>query len=222
MVAERRHCFFIKNWHDGFKALWDGRTSVDGFHALPLMRDIGLATGMEDWFSADVVVRMSDYVSQMLIGDRTRNLLDLETGWNGREFFNNRVFAVEGIRNGILGALETNQDGRRQVELLTTRLDEPDRQKRDAAEAFVVKVLSESHMYKVYHNSTGGLPALGDLIKLPEFRDADHRPGTFGEMLRYGSVHWEQTRAVERLIPEDTGEELIRAGVTKPANHVSS
>ncbi|PKS13394.1 hypothetical protein jhhlp_000165 [Lomentospora prolificans] len=216
MLAARKECVFIKNWHNSYKALWAGRTNATGFHTLPLVQEIGVADGMADWNFQDKVLHMSDYVAQMLMGDRTRNLLDVSTGWNGREFWENKVYMVEGIYNGILGAIRTDYDGLKQVELFTTPLDELDPVKRQAAENFVVEVLESSHMYKVYHNSAGGLPALGDLVKKEEFRDADHRPGTFGEMYRYGTVHWESTREVERLSPQPSDERLIRATPTEP------
>ncbi|KAI1413153.1 hypothetical protein F5Y13DRAFT_161703 [Hypoxylon sp. FL1857] len=216
MLAARKGCIFIKNWHNGYKELWKGRTNAEGFHELPLIQDIGLAEGMADWNFEDKVRQMSDYVAHMLIADRTRNLLDLETGWNGREFFENKVFMVEGILNGVLGAIKTDYDGHKQVELFTTPLDEKDAAKRQAAEYFVIEMLEKSHMYKVYHNSAGGLPALGDLIKKEGFRDADHRPGTFGELYRHGTVYWESTRGVERLMPQLADEELIRATPTTP------
>ncbi|KAI0837676.1 hypothetical protein F5Y06DRAFT_297536 [Hypoxylon sp. FL0890] len=217
MLAARKGCIFIRNWHNGYKSLWKGRTNANGFHKLPLVQDIGLAEGMADWHFEDKVREMSDYVAHMLIADRTRNLLDLETGWDGRKFFENKVFMVEGILNGVLGAIKTDYDGHKQVELFTTPLNETDAIKRQRAEAFVIEMLEKSHMYKVYHNSAGGLPALGDLVKKEGFRDADHRPGTFGELYRYGTVHWEPTREVERLIPQPTDEELIWATPTTPA-----
>jgi hypothetical protein len=215
MLAARKGCTFIENWHNSYKALWHDRTNAEGFHALPLVQDIGLAEGMADWDFQDKIQGMSDYVAQMLMGDRTRNLLDVSTGWNGREFFNNKVFMVEGIYNGVLGAIRTDFDGYKQIELLTTPINDPDVEKRQAAEAFVIEMLEKSHMYKVYHNSAGGLPALGDLIKKEGFRDADHRPGTFSEMYRYGTVHWESTRKVECLAPQQTEDHLIRATPTR-------
>lgn len=210
MLGARKGCTFIKNWHDGYKELWKGRRNVKDFHKLPLVEDIGLADGMADWGMEDQVKEMSDYVAQMLIGDRTRNLLDVSTGWNGREFFENKAFMVEGIRNGILGAIRTNYDGYKQVDLFTTRLDEPNLEKRQEAEDFVVEMLENSHMYKVYHNSAGETPALGDLVKKKELLDATHRPGTFGELYRYGTVHWRSTREVEGLKPEMNDDEMIR------------
>ncbi|RYP24848.1 hypothetical protein DL767_008540 [Monosporascus sp. MG133] len=217
MLGARKGCVFIKNWHNCYKELWKGRTNADGFRKLPLVQDIGLAKGMADWNFPGKIRKMSDYVAHMLIADRTRNLLDASTGWDGQEFFENKVFMVEGICNGILGAPRTGLGGHKQVELFTTPLDEPDTEKGQAAEDFVLEMLEKSHIYKVYHNSAGGLPALGDLIKKEGLRDVDHRPATFGEMYRSGTVHWESTHEVERLTPQSTGEELIRATPTKPA-----
>ncbi|RYO76952.1 hypothetical protein DL766_007468 [Monosporascus sp. MC13-8B] len=108
---------------------------------------------------------MSDYVTHMLFADRTKNLFNATTGWDGPEFFENKVFMVEGVYNGVLGAIRTNFDGHKQVELFTTPLDDPDTEKRQAAEDFVIEMLGRSYIYKVYHNSAGGLPALGDLVK---------------------------------------------------------
>ncbi|GAP92517.1 putative capsule polysaccharide biosynthesis protein [Rosellinia necatrix] len=218
MMAARKGCVFVRSWHASYAALWrGGRTNCAGFHASPLVRDIGIADGMLDGDFRDRVHEMSDYVAQMLLGDRTRNLLDVGTGWSGRAFWERHVFMVEGIVNGILGSIRTGHDGRRQAELFTTPLDDPDDGRRAAAEAFVVDMLENSHMYKVYHNPAGGLPALGDVIKRDGFRDADHRPGTYGELYRYGTVHWESTRGVERLVPQPTTDKLIRATPTTPA-----
>jgi hypothetical protein len=83
----------------------------------------------------------------------------------------------------------------------------------------VVEMLERSHMYKVYHNSAGEEPALGDLVKREGLWDAIHRPGTFGELYRYGTVHWEPTREVECLVPQSIDDELIRATPTTPSTH---
>lgn len=217
MVAARKGSLFIRNWHNGYKELWKGRTNEHGFYKHPLVQEIGIADGMADWHFEDKVLMMSDYVAQMLIGDRTRNLLDVETGWNGREVFEKRAFMVEGIQNGFLGAIKTDYDGAKQVDYFTTRLDEPCLEKRAAAEKFVIDMLENTHMYKVYHNSAGGLPALGDMIKREGLKDADHRPGTYGELYRYGTVHWRSKRQVDQLSPPPSEEELIRATPTTTA-----
>ena len=80
MLAARKGCVFIRNWHYSYKELWKGRTHAEGFYKLPLIQDIGLAEGMAEWDYEDKIQEMSDYVAHMLIGDCTRNLLDVGTG----------------------------------------------------------------------------------------------------------------------------------------------
>lgn len=217
MIAARKGSVFIKNWHNGYKQLWKDRINEHGFHKHPLIQEIGLADGLAAPPFDGKIDEISDYVAQMLIGDRTRNLLDVETGWNGREVFENKAFLIEGVKNGFLGILKTNYDSAKQVELFTTPLNEPCMEKRAAAEAFVVDMLENSHMFKVYHNSGGGPPALGDLLKTEELKDADHRPGTFGELYRYGTVHWRSKRPVEQIFPPPNEDVLIEGTPTTPA-----
>lgn len=209
MLAARKGCDFIKYWHLGYKELWRGRTNEVGFHRHPLIRDIGLADGLIDHFGLEHVEAMSDYVAHMLIGDRLRHLVDTKAGWNGHDFFTNKVFKVQGVPNGVLGAVLTDFCGQRQADLFTTRLDEPDEEKRLDAEKFVVEVLEKSNMYKLYHNSAGTLPALGDIIKRDGWRDATQRPGTFGALYRYGCIHWRSTKAVEESVPFGEGLPLV-------------
>ncbi|KAM0355201.1 hypothetical protein ACHAPU_001067 [Fusarium lateritium] len=220
MFAARKGCEFLKKWHEGYLKLWEGRTNADGFHEHPLIQEIGLAQGLANPENENQVKFMTDYVAQMVIGDRTKNLLDVTDGWNGREFWEKKVYQVEGIQNGILGALRTNLDGQKQADYFTTRLDEPDLEKRAAAEEFALEMLEHSVMYKVWHNSMGDNPALGDLVKKKGNEDITHRPGTFGELYRYGTVHWESTRVIKRLEPkrgEDLQDQLIQGTPTMTA-----
>lgn len=53
-------------------------------------------------------------------------------------------------------------------------------------------------------------PACGVLLDLPENLGKDCEPGTFGELLRYGSVHFEQTRGkINYLEPERPAPNMI-------------
>ncbi|KAF4446208.1 hypothetical protein F53441_10184 [Fusarium austroafricanum] len=222
VLAARKHCEFIKKWHEGYKELWIGRTNVDGFHKHPLISEIGLAEGMANPEDESQIYFMTDYVSQMVLADRIRNLVDVTDGWNGREFWETKVFMVEGIQNGILGALKTSLNGHKQADLFGTHLDEPDLEKRAEAEAFMVEMLEKSYIYKLYHNSMGSLPALGDLVKKKEYHDITYRPGTFGELYRHGTIHWESTRKIERLTPQRNGDALIYGTPTRTAAQIAS
>jgi hypothetical protein len=56
-------------------------------------------------------------------------------------------------------------------------------------------------------------PTLGDLLDQPESHDGDTRPGTFGELLRYGIVYFKQTRAVKPMPVAPKTENVIHAGL---------
>jgi hypothetical protein len=64
------------------------------------------------------------------------------------------------------------------------------------AERTAWRLLTDSTMQKITHGKelTHTLQC-GALMDLPENEGMDAEPGTFGELLRYGSVHLEQTRA---------------------------
>ena len=219
-IAARKGCVFIKRWHNSYKELWRGGvTNADGFWKHPLIQEIGLAEGMEDWNCAGQVQEISDYLAHMLLGDRTRNLLDEETGWNGQEYFRNKVLKVNGLNNDFLAASRTGYDGEKQAAFLTTPLNETDAEKRQAAEDFVVEMLEDSHMYKVYH-SASKIPALGDVIKMKGRGDVDHRVGTFGELYRYGTVRWKSRRAVELAVQPEGEERSIRGTPTMTEKEV--
>jgi hypothetical protein len=53
---------------------------------------------------------------------------------------------------------------------------------------------------------------LSELLDRPENHDADNKAGTFGELLGYGIVHFQQTRTIKHVsIPPNT-EDTIQAG----------
>lgn len=101
--------------------------------------------------------------------------------------------------------------------VLATRLDAPPESGEfQKAQKVVWTLLANSRMEKVTH--AGGLlktPALGALWELPENVNKDREPGTFAELLRYGSVHFEQTKRVvkEVKIQRPAGELIMKKGI---------
>lgn len=56
-------------------------------------------------------------------------------------------------------------------------------------------------------------PALGTLWDLTENEGKDVEEGTFAELLRYGALHFQQTREeIEKVEPEESGF-VIRKGL---------
>jgi len=97
-----------------------------------------------------------------------------------------------------------------------------DPNKRDAeyekAKDVVWKMLAQSVLQKITHGKglTHSLHC-GTLLDMPENEGKDAEPGTFGELLSYGSVHFDQTRDMEYIAaPVVEAEVVISKGVLEP------
>ena len=102
--------------------------------------------------------------------------------------------------------------------VFTTRRDaDPDSEDYKLAYSTAWKLLTESSMQKITHGK--GLTTdihCGYLLDRNEGSDSE--PGTFGELLRYGSVHFEQTReSIEYVDAHKVeGEKVIHKGLLEP------
>lgn len=76
-------------------------------------------------------------------------------------------------------------------------MGDPDSEKYKKAVYLIWEMLANVSMWKLPH--THGLTnpvQLGTLVDLPENEGKDAAPGTFGELLRYGTVHLRQVRGL--------------------------
>ena len=99
--------------------------------------------------------------------------------------------------------------------MLATRLDaDPDSPQYKKAYRTVWRLLTGSSMQKITHgkNLTKGV-ALGVLWDLKENEGVDVREGTFAELLRYGSVRFEQVGREVRYVEAERPEFRIRKGL---------
>lgn len=104
---------------------------------------------------------------------------------------NSADFKISRAAEGVVG-----YKGQDLFNVFTTRLDaDPGSEEYKLAEKTTWRLLSESSLQKITHgkNITYSIHC-GALMDLPENEGKDQEPGTFGELLRYGSVHLEQTR----------------------------
>jgi hypothetical protein len=93
---------------------------------------------------------------------------------------------------------------------LATRTDaDPDSKEYKLAYKAVWGMLTRASMEKVTH-AKGMLktPQLGSLWDMKENEGKDIEPGTFAELLRYGSLHFQQTRETISFLELDTGHVL--------------
>ena len=99
--------------------------------------------------------------------------------------------------------------------MLATRLDaDPDSPQYKKAYRTVWRLLTGSSMQKITHgkNLTKGV-ALGVLWDLKENEGVDAKEGTFAELLRYGSVRFEQVAREVRYVEAERPEFRIRKGL---------
>ncbi|KAI1132847.1 capsular polysaccharide synthesis protein-domain-containing protein [Nemania abortiva] len=224
-IAAKRGNPFIKRWHDIYMALWQGgATNAQGFHKHPLLRHLPLLCPPVDKYNCPSLGTMmeafSDYMAAFMCFERLRKLIDPSDGFNGPEYFSNHMLLFPAIRETYYFQQQTNWSGSRQFELLTAKRTGEGVVKDEnwrAAEIFVADALANTSTMKLSHGPPGALDSfLADLWDSEEHQEKDNVEGTFAAYLRYGSVHFEQTR---KMVPVKMGwpaEEVLACGVLEP------
>ncbi|KGQ01910.1 hypothetical protein PAAG_11300 [Paracoccidioides lutzii Pb01] len=94
-------------------------------------------------------------------------------------------------------------------------LTHPESPEYKTAYQLVWHVLTSGSMQKVSHAKPLSLiPALGYLWD--DNRGSDCKPGTFADLLRYGSVHFEQTRRTASIVQIEKPKDTMKKGVLEP------
>ena len=219
-IAARKGNGFVKRWHDIFLRVWEGRTDTSGVHAHPLLRHLpGYRPPVEKLSATDLTVSYGsflDYLAQNLCFERLRHSKDPSDGWDGPDYFENKIFFMDAMQEVYYAQKLTMWDGQVQFDLLATpREGGSDDELRKKAEAFVEDVMANSCTMKLSHGLPSGKEYLAALWDKPENHEADIRPGSFGEYLRYGSVHFEQKRPLNRFVMPPDNDEVLIGGVTE-------
>ncbi|TGJ75552.1 hypothetical protein E0Z10_g10981 [Xylaria hypoxylon] len=224
-VAAKRKNPFIKRWHDIYLALWEeGVTNAQGFHKHPLLRHLPLFCPPVDKLNCPnlnvMMEAFSDYMAAFMCFDRLRKLIDPADGFNGPEYYSKHMLLFPALQETYYFQQQTNWSGTRQFELLAARRTGEGVVKDEgwqAAENFVIDALANTSTMKLSHGPPGALDSfLADLWDSKEHQEKDNIDDTFAAYLRYGSVHFEQTRA---MIPMKMGwptEEVLICGVLEP------
>ena len=189
---------FLKYWHSIFCALWEDQTSCSGMSSSTLLASFpqwSVTSIYQTTLGADVTHETyNDYLAHMVASNRLVHIIDPDTGFNGPEYWNTKIrfFGVEQVYplheafTGAAGFSERRQfelyELRRELDLLK-RMEDPEQME---AERFVEGTLETAVLKKmtkgVYQKPT--LASIWDVCG-----DADARPGTWGEYLRWGCVH---------------------------------
>ena len=216
-IATKKGNGFIKRWHDVYLEMWKDRTDCIGLHDHPLVRDVEInlpSDAREALFGHDMGL-FHDYVSHFLAFKRVRMLEDPSDNFNGLEYWQRHAYLLSTWET-FLHQRILHFNGQRQFDLFSLPREGllPGDRNQDA-ESLVNTLLACSSTMKLSHGlKKSKLILLAKLWDLPENEDADIKPGTFAAYLRWGSEHLEQTRVIEPLPVNCTGN-MIKAGVTE-------
>jgi hypothetical protein len=187
--------------HDLFVHLWKGCEDFTGIIQSPLitfMQDFKFSEAEARGYKWDFKVdgnTLMGYIGQCLAWIRLTWLQEPE-GFDGVDYWAKKILLFDsGLENWAAEQI-VGYKGEDLFKVFTTKRDaDPQSEDYKKASETAWRLLTRSTMQKITHGK--GLTHsvhCGALMDLPENVGKDQEPGTFGELLRYGSVHFEQTR----------------------------
>lgn len=175
------------------------------------------AGGFHWQFKVDPLTVMG-YIGQVLAWMRVCMLEEPNGGFDGAEYYEKKVLLFDSLTEDWGAEATIGFFGQDLFDVLATRLDaDPTSPQYQKAHKTIWRLLTKSSMQKITHgkNLTQD-PALGILWDREENEGADKAPGTFAELLRYGSVHFEQERKAIDYVEAKKPERIIKKGLLEP------
>lgn len=136
------------------------------------------------------------YIGQCVAWIRLTWLQEPNGGFDGVDYWAKKVLLFDVGSEDWAAEQIVGYKGEDLFKVFTTKRDvDTESETYKKAEETAWRLLTKSTMQKITHGKglTHSVHA-GVLFELPENEGSDQIPGTFGELLRYGSVHFEQTR----------------------------
>lgn len=203
-IASRKGNGMVKRWHDVYYKLWEGKTSADGFYKHPLLAHLPPLEVQIDKLGCPPLLlpndALGDYLSHFLAFERLHHLKDPSDGFDGADYFANKIFLLMAADQLYYAQRITGWDGRKQYNMLATKVSSsPTTEGYAEAKNFVDSVLKNSVMMKLSHGPPCGLENLASIWDEEQHADDDIAEDTFAAYLRYGSVHWQQTAPVSPI-----------------------
>ncbi|KAJ0275887.1 hypothetical protein COL940_008594 [Colletotrichum noveboracense] len=219
-IGSRKGDPFIKHWHDLFMTLWKDRTSAEGLFAHPLMdhaKDIDMAEFEARGFAWNwdtPIPQVLEYVAQIMCWMRISTLQEPNGGFDGVEYYGTKVLLFDALWEDWPAEAMIGWNGEELFDLLNTKLDaDPESEAYQKAYKTVWYLMTSSTMQKV--TRAGGMTstkALGALWDMKENEEKDRETGTFAELMRYGSVHFQHNQE-PKYVPAKGPGNIIRKGV---------
>lgn len=204
--------------------LWKGRHNHEGIIQHPLVA-FALQNTLNDAeqakFHWDFKVEpqtVFEYISQVLSWMRLCMVEDAGDGFNGTEYWEKKVLVWSSLEESWAAEATIGFGGAVLYNALATKLDAPkDSEEYKTAYKCVWRLLTKSSLQKITHGkSLTKTPALGAIWEEEGNLDNDHEHGTFAELLRYGTIHFEQTRDSIHYLKAPPPVETLKKGLYEP------
>lgn len=159
-----------------------------------------------------------EYIGQVLAWLRLCMLEEPNDRFNGAEYYENKVLLFDSLSEDWGAEATIGFSGQDLFDVLATKRDaDPESKEFRTAHKTIWRLLTRSSMQKITHgkNLTKS-PALGILWDMKENEGKDVAPGTFAELLRYGSVRYEQEREEIEYVKAQKPEHRIKKGLLEP------
>lgn len=223
-VASRKGDPFIKRWHDLFVYLWKDRNSYNGIGANPLLafsKDLDFSESQKRGFAWEFIVdpmTVFQYVTQVTAWQRLCMLEEAGDGFSCADYTQQHILWFDALEEDWGAETIVGFRGQEFFDALATKRDvDLDSEEYQTAYKLVWRLLTRSSMQKIIHGKNlTKTPALGLLWDMKDNEGKDIEPGTFAELLRYGSVHFAQTRKKILYVKTEKPEMTMEKGVFEP------
>jgi hypothetical protein len=197
--------------------LWKGRTDFTGVLQSPLINFIHVLNFedlVEAGFGWEWKVDMQTilgYVGQCVAWMRLARLQEPNGGFDGVNYWAEKVLVWNAVSEMFPAENALGFDSADTLKLLKTKLDADENDSGyEKAKKTAWTMMTKSVLQKITHGKDmTHIPHMGILLDLPENEGVDAAPDTFAGLLRYGSVHLEQTREMQYLKAPVVDSELI-------------
>ncbi|KAL6235884.1 hypothetical protein BDW75DRAFT_250540 [Aspergillus navahoensis] len=215
---------FIRRWHELFLHVWKYRTSYQGLTQHPLFAfaaNLDFSESAKRGFKWEFIVEPAtvfDYISQVVAWLRLTMLEDVGDGFSCAEYAVNNILWFDVLAENWGFEEKAGFRGEDLFNILATRTDaDPESREYKTASEVVWHFLAQCSMQKITHGKNlTKTPALGLLWDREENQGKDIEPGTFAELIRYGTTHLRQTRSAIRYVTVKKPKETMRKGLLEP------
>lgn len=204
--------------------LWKDRQNHEGILQNPLVA-FALQNTLQESKAAeyhwDIKVEpqvIFEYIGQVLSWMRLCMLENAGDGFSGVDYWQKKVLVFDALDEDWGAEATIGFGGPGILDALSTSLRAPkNSEEYKTAYKLVWRLLTKSSMQKITHGKNlTTTPSVGVLWEEEGNENKDHEPGTFAGLLRYGCVHFEQTRESIKYVEAKKPPFTMKKGLLEP------